>query len=85
MKEQKIGKDRRLGDNIRRLRIESGFSQEGLCKELQLRGCDVGRSTYAKYEYGELNIPTSVFITLREIFGCSYDAFFAGLNSKKRV
>ena len=47
---------------------------------MQLRGCDIDRSTYAKYEYGELNIRASVLITLRKIYQCAYDEFFAGLD-----
>ena len=69
-----------MGDNLRRLRQDSGLSQEKLCAELQRRGCDIGRTTYAKYESGELNIRASVLITLRNIYGCSYDAFFEGLQ-----
>ncbi len=78
--EQKIRRDRNMGDNLRRLRIEKGISQEKLCAELQLRGCDIGRTTYAKYEAGELNIRASVIIELRKIYGCSYDDFFQGLD-----
>ena len=69
-----------MGSNLRRLRNEVGMSQEKLCAELQLRGCDIGRTTYAKYESGELNIRASVLIELRKIYQCSYDEFFAGLD-----
>ncbi len=69
-----------MGDNLRRLRADSGLSQEKLCAELQRRGCDIGRTTYAKYEAGELNIRVSVLIELRKIYGCTYDAFFEGLE-----
>ena len=69
-----------MGDNLRRLRADSGLSQEKLCAELQRRGCDIGRTTYAKYESGELNIRASVLIELRSIYGCAYDAFFEGLE-----
>ena len=69
-----------MGDNLRRLRLEKGISQEKLCAELQRRGCDIGRTTYAKYESGELNIRVSVLIELRSIFARSYDDFFAGLQ-----
>ena len=48
--EQKLRRDRNLGDNLRRLRNASGLSQEKLCAELQRRGCDIGRTAYAKYE-----------------------------------
>ena len=78
--EQKIRRDRNMGDNLRKLRLEKKISQEKLCAELQRRGCDIGRTTYAKYESGELNIRASVLIELRKIYNCSYDAFFEGLE-----
>lgn len=78
--EQKIRRDLNLGDNLRRLREISGLSQEKLCAELQLRGCDIGRSTYAKYEAGQLNIRASVIVCLRKIYNCEYDDFFLGLD-----
>ena len=79
--EQKIRRDRNMGDNLRKLRLEKKISQEKLCAELQRRGCDIGRTTYAKYESGELNIRASVLIELRKIYKCSYDAFFEGLEA----
>ncbi|MDY3305051.1 MAG: helix-turn-helix transcriptional regulator [Clostridia bacterium] len=78
--EQKIRRDRNIGDNLRRLRLDHDISQEKLCAELQRRGCDIGRSTYAKYEAGELNIRASVIIELKKIYNCSYDDFFEGLD-----
>ena len=82
MTEQKIRRDRNMGDNLRRLRDQSGLSQEKLCAELQRRGCDIARSAYAKYEAGELNIRASVIIELRKIYNCSYDEIFAGLDKE---
>ncbi|MBR5479736.1 MAG: helix-turn-helix transcriptional regulator [Clostridia bacterium] len=78
--EQKIRRDLNMGDNLRRLRNAAKLSQEKLCAELQRRGCDIGRSTYAKYEAGELNIRASVIVTLKKIYNCSYDDFFIGLE-----
>ena len=85
MDEQKLRRDRNMGDNLRRLRKEANLSQEKLCAELQRRGCDIGRSTYEKYEAGQLNIRVSVLIALRKIYQCSYDAFFAGLDSEEPI
>ncbi|MBR4172877.1 MAG: helix-turn-helix transcriptional regulator [Clostridia bacterium] len=81
--EQKIRRDRNMGDNLRKLRLDNNLSQEKLCAELQRRGCDIGRSTYAKYEAGELNIRISIIIELRKIYNCSYDDFFNGLDIRK--
>ena len=78
--EQKIRRDRNMGDNLRRLCTDKGISQEKLCAELQRRGCDIGRTTYAKYEAGELNIRASVIIELRKIYNCTFDDFFEGLD-----
>ena len=69
-----------MGDNLRKLRLDHDISQEKLCAELQRRGCDIGRSTYAKYEAGELNIRASVIIELKKIYKCTYDDFFEGLD-----
>lgn len=77
--EQKIRRDRNIGANLRRLRNNFDISQEKLCAELQRRGCDIGRTTYAKYESGELNIKASVIIELKKIYNCDYDEFFKDL------
>ena len=78
--EQKLRRDRCMGDNLRKLRKERKLSQEKLCAELQRRGCDIGRTTYAKYESGELNIRASIIVNLRKIYNCTYDDFFLGLD-----
>ena len=83
--EQKIIRDLNMGANLRTLRYRSGLSQENLCVELQRRGCDIGRTTYAKYESGELNIRASVIVALRKIYNCSYDDFSRDLNNKNRL
>ena len=69
-----------MGNNLKRMRLERRISQEKLCAELQCRGCDIGRTTYEKYETGELNIRISVLIALKKIYSCSYDDFFEGLD-----
>lgn len=80
--EQKLRRELNMGENLRRLRLDFGLSQEKLCAELQRRGYDIGRSTYEKYKSGELNIRISVLVTLRKIYACSYDAFFEGLDER---
>lgn len=80
--EQKLRRDKSMGDNLRVLRINNKFSQEKLCAELQRRGCDIGRTTYAKYESGELNIRISILIELKKIYNCTYDDFFANLDTE---
>ena len=78
--EQKLRRDWNFGINLKVLRKKHNISQEKLCALLQSRGCDIGRSTYAKYENGELNIKVSVLMELRKIYDCTYDDFFEGLD-----
>ena len=78
--EQKLRRDLNMGDNLKKLRIANNYSQEKLCVELQRRSCDIGRTTYSKYEAGELNIRISVIIALKKLYNCSYDDFFEGLD-----
>ena len=78
--EQKLRRDRNMGANLRALRLAHKLSQEKLCALLQQQGCDIGRSAYEKYEQGQLNIRISVLIVLKDIYGCDYGAFFAGLE-----
>ncbi len=78
--EQKLRCDRYMGMNLKKLRKAHKLSQEKLCLKLQIYGCDIGRTTYEKYESGELNIRVSVLVALRKIYQCSYDDFFEGLD-----
>ena len=79
--EQKLRRDRNMGANLKRLRLDAKLSQEKVCAELQRRGCDIGRTTYEKYESGELNIRVSVIVELRKFYRCTYDDFFEGLDT----
>ena len=81
--EQKLRRDRNMGSNLKKMRLERKISQEKLCAELQRRGCDIGRTTYEKYETGELNIRISVLIALKKIYSCTYDDFFEGLDEEE--
>ena len=42
--EQKLRRDLNMGNNLRWLRYNAGFSQETLSAELQRRDCDISRS-----------------------------------------
>lgn len=76
--EQKIRRDQNIGSNLRRLREAYHISQEKLCADLQRQSCDIGRTTYAKYKSGQLNIRASVLIELKKFYSYTYDDFFLG-------
>ena len=79
--EQKIRRDRNMGDNLRRLRNDAGLSQEKLCAELQRRGCDIGRTTYAKYE-AKRKPELDVIIQLAALYGVSVEIFLGDYPEK---
>ena len=76
--EKRIKNSKVIGANLRRLREDAGLSQDRLCAALQLRGCDIGRTTYAKYEAGETSIKAKVIAGLKKIYNCSDEVFFEG-------
>lgn len=68
--------ERTLGQNIRKLRMERGLSQEQVSAQLQVRGCDITRSALAKIEVGQRHIYPDELKLLREIFDVTYDELF---------
>lgn len=76
----KIIQDYNVGRNLRQLRKNSNLTQEQTAAKLQVLGCDTTRSTYSRYETGELNIKVSDLVALKQIFNCNYDDFFAGMD-----
>ena len=74
------GFDRRVGQNIRALRLANQWSQEVLAAKLQLEGCDMTRSALAKVEAGQRHIYTDEIFLFRKIFQGTYDDLFKENN-----
>lgn len=68
-----------IGGNLQRLRCRSGWSQQELCHELEQYAYPIKRSTYAKYETGELSAGAEVLALLQELYHCPFDEFFSGI------
>lgn len=68
--------ERKIGNNIRRLREKSNLTQEQVAARLQTRGCDITRSAVAKIEVGQRHIYPDEIILFREILCASYDEIF---------
>lgn len=71
--------DINMGENLRKLRKEYGFTQGQLVARLHLMGSDMSRSTYSKIETGARNIRISDFLALKLIYDVDYSVFFSGL------
>lgn len=69
--------EKRIGENIRVLRLRAGLTQDALAAKLQLAGCDIIRSAVAKIEVGQRHLYPDEIILLKEILSVSYDEIFS--------
>lgn len=68
-----------IGQNLKRLRLAAGLTQEQVTAQLTVRGLPMDRSVYAHMERNNYSIKVSNLAALKEIFGVStYDEFFRG-------
>lgn len=65
--------EKRVGQNLRRLREEKGFTQEQLAAHLQIDGCDLTRSALAKIEVGQRHIYIDELYAIRKVLKVSYE------------
>ena len=79
---QSLRNDRAFGARIRELRKAAHMTQEQVAAKLQLQGHDVSRSVYSQIECGIHNIRVNELIALKQIFGVTYDDFFAPLEQE---
>lgn len=79
LKMQKIRTDMDIGQNIQRLRMNAGLTQEQTIARLQFMDVIVSKSTYAKIETNRMNIKVSELVALSKIFNADISQFFEGL------
>ena len=65
--------EKTVGQNIRRIRREKGLTQDEVAAKLQVLGCDITRSAYAKIEVGQRHLYPDELIGLKTVFGCSFE------------
>ncbi len=68
--------EKKLGQNIRKLRIQAGLTQEQIATQLQLNNCDITRSAYAKIEVGQRHIYPDEIKLIKSILNVDYDDLF---------
>lgn len=68
--------EKKIGENIRKLRVKAGFTQEMLSAKLQLEGCDVTRSALAKIEVGQRHLYPDEVIFIKKILKVSFEEIF---------
>lgn len=75
----KILADATFAQNLKRIRKNSGLTQEQVVAQLQLLGSPLSRSSYSLIEMGRGNIYVSDLVGLQQIFGVEFADFFAGI------
>lgn len=77
---KKLKQDLSIGANLRRLRKQSGLSQEKAAAKLQLMGIDISREIISQMELGNYSIRVSVLRALKDVYQVdSFDEFFKEL------
>lgn len=64
-------------ENIRNIRIDSGFTQKQIADYL-----GISQNTYSQYEIGVLNYPVDVIVKLAQFYHVSTD-YLLGLTNQK--
>ena len=68
--------EKKIGNNIRKLREDAGLTQEQVAARLQIGGCDITRSAVAKIEVGQRHLYPDEILLLKEILKTNYEAIF---------
>lgn len=69
-----------LSANLKRLRKESGLSQEALTAKINLLGSLLERSAYSKIELGKRNIKVTDLVALQQVYNVDFAEFFKGIK-----
>ncbi len=65
--------EKKIGNNIRRLREINNFTQDYVATKFQLSGCDITRSALAKIEVGQRHLYPDEIILLKQILNVEYE------------
>lgn len=68
--------EKRIGNNLRRIRESRNMTQNEVSAKLQLEGCDITRSALAKIEVGQRHLYPDEIILLKQIYNTTYDQIF---------
>lgn len=74
MSSEEAKKMKTVGERLKELRLNGGFTQQDIADELQ-----IDRSNYSKYELGKLEISIEMLIALAKFYGVTAD-YIIGLE-----
>ena len=67
---------KKIGQNIRKIQIAKGFTQQQLSAKMQVSGYDITRSTLTKIEVGQRHIYPDEIKLFKETLGVGFDELF---------
>ncbi len=67
----------KIGANIRKIREKAGITQEMLAAKLQVRGCDITRSSVAKIETAQRHLYPDEILLIKEVLNVSFEEIFS--------
>ena len=70
--------EKQIGQNIKKAREKSNMTQDQLAARLQLRGCDITRSSVAKIEVGQRHLYPDEIVLIKEILNIDFETIFYG-------
>ena len=79
-----LGSTSTLGENIRRIRIQCGLTQEQTVAKLQTLGSPISRSTYSIIEMGRGNLYVNDLVGLQKVFGVPYEEIFRDISPARK-
>ena len=68
--------EKKIGNNIRKLREEAGLTQDMLAARLKVSGCDMTRSALAKIEVGQRHIYPDEILAVKAALRVTFDKIF---------
>ena len=72
--------EKKVGNNIRKIREQAKMTQEILATKLQLSNCDITRSAIAKIEVGQRHIYPDEIKLIKEILNTTFEKIFYGIE-----
>ncbi len=65
--------EKRVGENVRALRVKAGLTQDRLSAKMQVEGCDITRSAIAKIEVGQRHLYPDEIILLKKLLNTTFE------------
>lgn len=80
----KILNNATLGENIKKIRLSKGLTQEETVAQMQVLGSTISRGTYSIIEMGERNVFVSDLVAMQKVFNVDFAEFFEGISASRK-